>query len=83
MQHGPISPYAASQALIYVDGPHHESTLRKNADETIDRRLTDAGYTVVRFPADRSSWPDIAASYAWVFGVGASPKSAENERGDG
>ncbi len=79
----PDFAYAASQALIYVDGPHHESTRRESADEAIDRRLTDAGYTVVRFPADRSSWPAIAANYAWVFGPGASPKNAENEGANG
>ena len=66
----PDFAYADSQTLIYVDGPHHQSMVRESADEAIDRRLADAGYTVVRFPADRASWPDIAARYAWVFGPG-------------
>ena len=67
----PDFAYTDSQTLVYVDGPHHQATLRDSADEAIDRRLADAGYTVVRFPADRSSWPDIVGRYAWVFGPGA------------
>ena len=73
----PDFAYAESQTLVYVDGPHHESMVRESADEAIDRRLADAGYTVVRFPADRSSWPTIAAQYAWVFGPGASSNVQE------
>ncbi len=68
----PDFAYTASQTLIYVDGPHHHAELRERKDRDIDRRLADAGYTVVRFPVDRSSWPDIAAKYAWVFGPGTS-----------
>ena len=71
----PDFAYAESQTLVYVDGPHHESMVRESADEAIDRRLADAGYTVVRFPADRSSWRAIAAEYTWVFGPGASSKA--------
>ncbi len=68
----PDFAYADSQTLVYVDGPHHQKALRESADEAIDRRLADAGYTVVRFPSDRSSWPAIVVRYAWVFGSGAS-----------
>ena len=71
----PDFAYTNSQILIYIDGPHHQTEAQKKADETIDRRLEDAGYTVVRFPVDKSSWPDIVDSYAWVFGPGASPTS--------
>ncbi len=63
----PDFAYTGSQTLIYVDGPHHQTVVRESADEAINRRLADAGYTVVRFPADRSSWPEVVASYAWVF----------------
>ena len=34
------------------------------------RRLEDAGYTVVRFGVDPTSWEGIVREYAWVFGVG-------------
>ena len=71
----PDFAYTASQALIYIDGPHHETMARENADKVISQRLSDAGYTVVRFPADRSSWLDIVTEYAWVFGPGISSKS--------
>ncbi|MYL02008.1 MAG: DEAD/DEAH box helicase [Gammaproteobacteria bacterium] len=71
----PDFAYSDSQTLVYVDGPHHQTTLRESADEAIDRRLADAGYTVVRFPADRSSWPEIVGRFAWVFGPGASTTS--------
>ncbi len=67
--------YTASQTLVYIDGPHHQTRVRESADEAIDQRLADAGYTVVRFPADRWSWPCIAARYTWVFGPGASSRS--------
>ena len=68
----PDFAYTDSQTLVYVDGPHHQTALRESADEDIDRRLADAGYTVVRFPANQSSWPEIVGRYAWVFGPGAS-----------
>ena len=68
----PDFAYTDSQTLVYIDGPHHQTMLRESADEAIDRRLADAGYTVVRFPADRSSWPGIVGRYAWVFGPSAS-----------
>ncbi len=68
----PDFAYTGSQTLVYIDGPHHQSELRERADGEIDQRLADAGYVVVRFPVDRSSWPRIAAEYAWVFGPGAS-----------
>ena len=71
----PDFAYTESQTLVYVDGPHHQTMLRDSADEAIDRRLADAGYTVVRFPADRSFWPEIIGRYAWVFGSGASTTS--------
>ena len=62
--------YINSQTLIYVDGPHHQKKTRRNIDRVITQRLINAGYTVVRFPVDRSSWPGIVAKYAWVFGPG-------------
>ena len=72
----PDFAYTGSQTLIYVDGPHHRAEIRESADEATDRRLADAGYTVVRFPFDRSSWPGIAARFAWVFGPGTPSGSA-------
>ena len=76
----PDFAYSGSQTLIYVDGPHHQKVARKTADAAIDRRLQDAGYTVVRFPADRSSWDRIVRDYAWVFGPGTPRKPPEDAR---
>ena len=71
----PDFAYTGLQTLIYIDGPHHQKSLRESADEAINGRLTDAGYTVVRFRTDRSSWPEIVARYAWVFQPQASSTS--------
>ena len=73
----PDFAYTASQTLVYIDGPHHQTMIRESADEAINRRLADAGYTVVRFPFEKWSWPSIVAKYAWVFGPGASSESMQ------
>ncbi len=61
--------YASVPALIYIDGPHHDTAHRRQIDATINRRLEEAGYTVVRFPKERDAWPAIFASHAFVFGT--------------
>jgi hypothetical protein len=66
----PDFAYDELQTLVYIDGPHHDADARKQLDAQITKRLEDAGYTVVRFPADRSRWPAIIKDYAWVFGAG-------------
>ena len=77
----PDFAYSEAQTLIYIDGPHHENRIRETSDALIERHLTDAGYTVVRFDTDRAAWPTITERYAWVFGPGAAPqKKQEQER---
>ena len=39
-------------------------------DAEITQRLEDAGFTVVRFPANKALWDHIADEYAWIFGPG-------------
>ena len=73
----PDFAYTGSQTLIYIDGPHHQNERRISADEAIAQRLSDAGYTVVRFPAERSFWEDIVAKYAWVFRSGVASKNQQ------
>ena len=63
--------YRNSQTLIYIDGPIHLQQTQKKNDAEIDMRLRDAGYTVVRFPPDRSAWIHVLQEYAWLFGPGA------------
>ncbi len=76
----PDFAYSEAQTLIYIDGPHHENRIRETADAIIEHRLVDAGYTVVRFDADRASWPTVVARYAYVFGPGAALKSEQGGR---
>ena len=67
--------YAGLQTLIYIDGPHHRAPTRQKADDVTTRRLSDGGFTVVRFPSDRSAWPGIIADFAWVFGTGTTDRT--------
>lgn len=66
----PDFAYTAIPALIYIDGPHHETDPQRQLDEAITERLEDAGYTVIRFPREQSAWPALFAEYAFVFGPG-------------
>ena len=61
--------YREHGALIYIDGPHHEQKGQQQLDETITRRLMDAGFTVVRFPVDQNRWHEICSQYVDIFGV--------------
>jgi superfamily II DNA/RNA helicase len=62
--------YVNIPALIYIDGPHHETDHQRHIDQQITERLEDAGYTVVRFPKEREAWPAIFERHAFVFGTG-------------
>ncbi|MXX05505.1 MAG: DEAD/DEAH box helicase [Gammaproteobacteria bacterium] len=66
----PDFAYTNSQVLIYIDGPHHQKAIRQADDEAIDRRLSDAGFQVIRFATDQKAWSGIAENFAWVFGPG-------------
>jgi Uncharacterized protein conserved in bacteria len=63
--------YSQSQALVYIDGPHHEHDTQRQVDARITTTLEEAGYTVIRFPQDPSQWPTVFANYPDVFGTGA------------
>ncbi len=69
----PDFAYSSSQTLVYIDGPVHARELRDSADAEIDARLEDAGYTVIRFGPDPSTWEAVLATFAWVFGAGSVP----------
>ena len=71
----PDFAYSDHQTLVFIDGPHHDGRRKRRADAEITRRLEAAGYTVVRFGADRTSWDRVLREYAWVFGPGT-PSSA-------
>ena len=73
----PDFAYTSHQTLIYVDGPHHEGKSQKMLDSKITRWLEDAGFTVIRFPKEKSSWGKIIKQFAWVFGTGTTPDSVQ------
>lgn len=61
--------YREQGALIYIDGPHHQQKGQQQIDETITRRLMDAGFTVVRFPVEQNKWVEICSRYIDIFGA--------------
>ena len=66
----PDFAYSQSQALVYIDGPHHDGQAQRRLDEGITRGLEDAGFTVIRFPKERTTWRAITQRYVDIFGVG-------------
>ncbi|ABK44516.1 DEAD/DEAH box helicase domain protein [Magnetococcus marinus MC-1] len=62
--------YSGKQVLIYIDGPHHERDSQRKIDEQITQNLQDAGLTVVRFPKEQSTWPEIIQAHGFIFGQG-------------
>jgi very-short-patch-repair endonuclease len=61
-----------SPALVFIDGPHHESEHQLQIDDTKNRALREAGYEVIRFPKEQSLWAEIFNKYPDVFGKGVS-----------
>jgi very-short-patch-repair endonuclease len=66
----PDFAYTNTLALVYIDGPHHETDQQRQVDHQITERLADAGYTVIRFPKEQDAWPAIFAEHTFVFGTG-------------
>ena len=66
----PDFAYTSTLALVYIDGPHHETDQQRQVDHQITERLADAGYTVIRFPKEQDAWPAIFAEHTFVFGTG-------------
>lgn len=59
-----------SPALIFIDGPHHETANQSKIDEAQNRSLREAGYEVIRFPKGKAVWGSIFAQYPDIFGQG-------------
>jgi very-short-patch-repair endonuclease/superfamily II DNA or RNA helicase len=57
-----------SPALIFIDGPHHESDHQMQIDANKKQILRDAGYEVIRFPKEKQDWNSIFKQYPDVFG---------------
>ena len=69
LQTRPDFVYQDAQALIYIDGPHHEQPGQRAFDEQLTRELSDYGYTVIRFTRDTSCWPDIVRRYPDILEI--------------
>ena len=59
-----------SPALVFIDGPHHETDHQYPLDARLNQVLSDAGYEVIRFPKEQAAWPALLARYPDVFGPG-------------
>ncbi len=61
--------YASEGAIVFVDGPVHDSPPIAAKDQENDRRLKNAGMMPVRFRFDRkSTWRDVVQHYQYIFG---------------
>jgi len=60
--------YRDHQAVIYIDGPHHEQPNQKKIDAELTKKLEEAGLLVIRFPKEKENWPDILTRFPEVFG---------------
>jgi very-short-patch-repair endonuclease len=65
--------YEAECVLVFVDGPNHDPMAARAADADMDDRLTDAGFTVLRFRHDEDWAMKLAASGS-IFGRPASSR---------
>lgn len=61
--------YRNHQAVIYIDGPHHDKPNQQKIDDDTTKRLQNAGLTVIRFSKEQTSWPVIIAKYPDIFGA--------------
>ena len=62
--------YREHQAVVYVDGPHHEQDIQRRLDRSLTAKLEEAGLLVIRFPKEQSRWPAIFSQFPEVFGAG-------------
>ena len=60
--------YRSHNALIYVDGPHHEQPGQRKLDDALTAELEDAGLTVIRLGKEQTSWPVVLGQYPDIFG---------------
>jgi very-short-patch-repair endonuclease len=61
--------YRDHQAVVYIDGPHHELAGQQKLDADMNSKLEDAGLLVIRFPKEQEHWSAIFAQYPEVFGA--------------
>ena len=64
----PDFAYRDNRALIFVDGPHHDTATRRAIDDKQTRELEGAGFLIIRFPKETARWQSIFARHPEVFG---------------
>jgi hypothetical protein len=63
--------YEEDRYAVFLDGPVHQYKEVQQRDATARTRLMDAGWGVIAFGPDASTWVAIAADYPSVFGKGS------------
>jgi Helicase conserved C-terminal domain/MrfA Zn-binding domain len=58
-------------ALVFVDGPHHDTADRQRLDAEQAARLVNDGFRVIRIDDEPATWPAAVAQHPDVFGRGA------------
>jgi hypothetical protein len=78
----PDFTYREAAALVFIDGPHHNTPLQQRLDQQKRQALKDAGIRVVVFDQHSEEWPEVFREHAWLFGEGkvTSPSSSAAER---
>ena len=71
----PDFAYTNHQTVVYIDGPHHDGNIQKTLDEKTTQELNDAGFTVVRFGTNQSTWRSILEEYTWACGSCTTPET--------
>ena len=61
--------YRNHNAVIYIDGPHHEFPHQQKIDAELTAKLEDFGLTVIRFPKEHNRWAGLIAQYPDIFGA--------------
>jgi ATP-dependent helicase YprA (DUF1998 family) len=59
--------YREHNAVIYIDGPHHDEANQIREDETIRQRLMEMGYIVIVFH-HKADWKEIFRKHPDIFG---------------
>ncbi len=62
--------YERARAVIYIDGPPHDTNEQRANDERLTVALLDEGYLVIRFHHG-ADWDETFGRYPDVFGSGA------------
>lgn len=63
--------YEEDRYAVFIDGPAHDYPDIAARDGKARERLMDAGWGVIAFPAEETTWPGIVAEYPSVFGKGS------------